>query len=189
MRDNFKISKIKLYYFNFKTEIGEIYYIWCEYKPDFTTDETSDGNNFFINFIGLGENSFKKYLDKAVKNFFKSETFIIKNKNKFIENEIAGFLEGKSKKINLTPCFLTGGDFEKLIWSKTAAIPFGKTISYKELAALAGKPFAFRAAGNALGKNPLLLLVPCHRVIKSNGETGNFGCGVKVKKFLLDLES
>ena len=68
-------------------------------------------------------------------------------------------------------------------------VPYGKTVSYKGMAGQIGKPHAFRAAGTAIGKNPLLILVPCHRVIKSSGEIGNFSSGVKIKKFLLDLEN
>ena len=61
-------------------------------------------------------------------------------------------------------------------------------VSYKELAQKAGYPNAFRAAGTALGNNPLMLVVPCHRVIRSNGEIGYFGGGEEVKLMLLDLE-
>ncbi|GAG73838.1 unnamed protein product, partial [marine sediment metagenome] len=68
------------------------------------------------------------------------------------------------------------------------SIPYGKTVSYRKLASLAGYRKAWRAAGSALKKNPVILIVPCHRVIRSDGNPGEFGGGKKVKKFLLSLE-
>jgi methylated-DNA-[protein]-cysteine S-methyltransferase len=67
-------------------------------------------------------------------------------------------------------------------------IPAGKTISYSELAKWAGSPDAVRAAGTACANNLIALIVPCHRIIKSNGEIGNYGYGVKIKKLLLTHE-
>lgn len=182
------IEKIKMYFGNFKIKIGDIYYIWSEFVPDMVNPKV-DETAVFVNFIGLGEKAFKNYMNKIVKNFYKSEPVIVENRNKNIEYEIGNFLNGKSKKINLEPYFLFGSDFEKSVWSILMTITFGKTVSYKEVSSLAGKPNAYRAAGNAIGKNPLLFLVPCHRVIKSSGEIGNFSSGVEIKKFLLDLES
>ena len=66
-------------------------------------------------------------------------------------------------------------------------IPYGKTISYADLAKQAGKPLAYRAVGTACGKNPLPLIIPCHRVISQQG-LGGFTGGLKIKKFLLNLE-
>ena len=68
-------------------------------------------------------------------------------------------------------------------------IPYGKTRSYKEVAKTIGHPKAFRAVGNANGCNSIPLIIPCHRVIESNGGLGGFGHGLKVKKQLLALES
>jgi len=69
-----------------------------------------------------------------------------------------------------------------------AKIPYGETLSYREVALRAGFPRAFRAAGGALGRNPLPIIVPCHRVIRSDGGLGGFGGGIEIKKFLLELE-
>jgi len=182
------IKNIKLYYHSFKTKIGDIYYIWYESASDTNVPKTVK-EDFFINFIGLGEDSFNNYIDRIVKNFYKSEPVIIENQNKYTEIEIIKYLEGKSKAINLKPYFLFGSSFEKAVWLTLLKIPFGKTMSYTEVSALSGKPKACRAAGTAVGKNPLLLLVPCHRVIKSSGGIGGFSSGVDIKKFLLELES
>lgn len=178
-----------LNYYSFKSIIGDIYYIWSGLVNASGNVNLTDERFVLINYIGLGEMAFNNYLDKIAKRFYRSEPVIIENRNKKIEDEVKKFLEKKSKEIKLTPDFLTGTDFEKKVWSELMKVPYGKTISYKGMAGLAGKPNACRATGTAIGKNPLLILVPCHRVIKSSGEMGNFSSGVKIKKFLLDLES
>ena len=69
-----------------------------------------------------------------------------------------------------------------------AAIPFGETRSYAEMASAAGSPRAFRAAGSALGANPIPVIVPCHRVLRSGGALGGYGGGLPAKRKLLELE-
>lgn len=83
---------------------------------------------------------------------------------------------------------LTGTDFERTVWKEISKIPWGETISYKELAKRVGRPRAYRAVANACGKNPLPIVIPCHRVIASDGTIGGFSCGVEIKKILLKLE-
>lgn len=79
-------------------------------------------------------------------------------------------------------------DFRQKIWQRLMKIPRGKTMTYGELAAAVGKPKAFRAAGSAVGANPLLLVVPCHRIVGKNG-LGGFRSGLAWKKKLLELEA
>jgi O-6-methylguanine DNA methyltransferase len=79
-------------------------------------------------------------------------------------------------------------DFRQKIWRRLMKIPRGKTMTYSELAAAVGKPKAFRAAGSAVGANPLLLVVPCHRIVGKNG-LGGFRSGLAWKKKLLELEA
>lgn len=87
------------------------------------------------------------------------------------------------------PLDLSGGTaFRRAIWRACARIPHGQTRSYAELARMAGRPAAVRAAGNALHNNPVPVVVPCHRVIRSDGALGGFGSGVSLKKKLLRLE-
>ena len=85
---------------------------------------------------------------------------------------------------------LKGTPFQKQIWKALLDIPFGQTRSYKEIAIQIGKPSASRAVANAIGKNPCAPQIPCHRVIKSNGELGGYSAkgGIKRKKKLLKLE-
>lgn len=86
------------------------------------------------------------------------------------------------------PLDMRGTFFEKKVWSALKKIPYGQTRSYKEIAEGIGHPKAFRAVGNANGRNSIPLIIPCHRVIESNGGLGGFGHGLKVKKQLLKLE-
>ena len=85
---------------------------------------------------------------------------------------------------------LKGTNFQIKVWKEIAKIPKGKTKSYKEIAIAIGRPKSSRAVANACGKNPYPLEIPCHRVIKSNGEIGGYSGkgGVKVKKILLSKE-
>ncbi len=84
---------------------------------------------------------------------------------------------------------LKGTTFQRKVWSKLVQIPYGTTISYGELAKRIGNPKASRAVGMANGKNPIPIIVPCHRVIGKNGKLTGFGGGLDIKQTLLDLES
>lgn len=79
--------------------------------------------------------------------------------------------------------------FERSVWNTTCWIPYGETRSYAWVAQRIGKPQASRAVGQALGRNPLPILVPCHRVLTSDGKLGGFGGGLPMKRFLLSLEA
>jgi len=102
--------------------------------------------------------------------------------------QIQEYLDGNRNSFSL-PLGSTGTDFQKRIWQQIARIPFGKTISYTELAKRAGAPKAIRAAGTATGKNPFSIIVPCHRVLGKNNELGGYAGGLKRKRHLLALES
>lgn len=86
---------------------------------------------------------------------------------------------------------LSGGGtaFQEKVWRELRNIPYGETRSYEDIAVAIGNPKAFRAVGQANNKNPLLILNPCHRVIHKNGDITGFGCGIEVKRFLLELEA
>jgi len=83
---------------------------------------------------------------------------------------------------------IQGTDFQKMVWKELVKIPYGETIYYGELAQRIGNPNACRAVGLANGKNPISIIVPCHRVIGKNGSLTGFGGGLEAKKMLLDLE-
>ncbi len=81
-----------------------------------------------------------------------------------------------------------GTEFQTRVWNAAAAIPFGTTVTYGELAEMAGNPRAARAVGTAMKHNPLPILIPCHRVIAANGKLGGFGGGLDMKRWLLRHE-
>ena len=83
---------------------------------------------------------------------------------------------------------LTGTDFQKSVWRALLEIPFGERTSYGQMAAALGRPKASRAVGSAVGANPVSLLVPCHRVLPSSGQIGNYRWGADRKRALLDAE-
>lgn len=84
---------------------------------------------------------------------------------------------------------LRGTEFQRKVWNELLNIPYGETRTYKEMAKEVGSPRGFRAVGGALNKNPIPIIVPCHRVIGSNGELTGFAGGVRLKRRLLELEA
>ncbi len=82
-----------------------------------------------------------------------------------------------------------GTPFQLRVWDELSRIPYGETISYAELARRVGSPTGFRAVGQANGRNPISVIVPCHRVIGASGKLVGYGGGAERKRFLLDLES
>lgn len=101
---------------------------------------------------------------------------------------LIGRLEGRDATYS-APLDVHGTNFQLAVWQKIAAVPFGQTISYADLAAHLGKPRAMRAVGTACGANPVPLAFPCHRILRSNGELGGFGLGLDVKESLLAYEA
>jgi methylated-DNA-[protein]-cysteine S-methyltransferase len=87
------------------------------------------------------------------------------------------------------PLALDGSAFERRVWQELQEIPYGQTISYGELARRIGQPSAARAVGLANGRNPIGVIVPCHRVIGANGSLTGYGGGLERKRLLLELES
>jgi len=107
-----------------------------------------------------------------------------------IDKQLSEYLAGKRKKFDLKIDFkkLPGTPFQKRVWKELIKIPYGTVISYKELARRVGKPKAYRAVGNANGKNPIPVIIPCHRVIAADGSLGGYSSGLHIKKKLLKLE-
>lgn len=106
-------------------------------------------------------------------------------------DQVIAFLEGDLTEFDVGLDWRLIGGFHRKVLQATATIPFGETASYGEVAAMAGRPGAARAAGTALSLNPIALIVPCHRVIKADGTTGGYGggaAGTALKQRLLDLE-
>jgi methylated-DNA-[protein]-cysteine S-methyltransferase len=103
--------------------------------------------------------------------------------------ELEEYFEGRRDQFEVPVDWkLTPPGFRNRALHAVARIPYGKTRTYAEIAKAAGNPRAFRAAGTACGHNPIPLIVPCHRVVKSGGGIGNYGGGPEMKRALLDLE-
>jgi methylated-DNA-[protein]-cysteine S-methyltransferase len=102
-------------------------------------------------------------------------------------NEVQEYLAGKRKSFDI-PLNPAGSEFQLQVWNALQEIPYGQTRTYEEVATAIGKPSAMRAVGGANNKNPLPLFIPCHRVIGVNGSLVGYAAGLKIKKFLLDLE-
>ncbi len=103
------------------------------------------------------------------------------------KRQLGEYFEGKRREFDLR-LGAGGTEFQQRVWGELRRIPFGETISYGELAARIGKPTASRAVGAANGRNPLPVVVPCHRVIGSSGRLVGYGGGLTTKQALLDLE-
>jgi methylated-DNA-[protein]-cysteine S-methyltransferase len=101
--------------------------------------------------------------------------------------QLKEYLAGKRRSFDL-PLQPEGTSFQVNVWKALCDIPYGATITYGELAERVGSPQGYRAVGNANGKNPLVIIQPCHRVIAGGGKLGGFSAGIRRKKFLLSLE-
>jgi methylated-DNA-[protein]-cysteine S-methyltransferase len=101
--------------------------------------------------------------------------------------ELDEYFAGKRKKFSI-PIDPSGTDFQQKVWRALRQIPYGETRSYGEQARMIGLPKASRAVGSANGKNPISIIVPCHRVIGTNGTLTGFGGGLKTKQALLAIE-
>lgn len=107
---------------------------------------------------------------------------------KSITLELESYFQGKLKEFK-TPLNLLGSTFQRLVWEELMNIPYGTTQSYMAQAISIGKNKAYRPVANANGANQLAIIIPCHRIINSNGDLGGYGSGVTRKKWLLEHEA
>ena len=112
------------------------------------------------------------------------ETALIKEANR----QLSEYLKGERRMFDL-PLNPRGTDFQKRVWRALCDIPYGETRSYKQIAEAIGNPKAVRAVGMANNRNPITIVVPCHRVIGADGKLVGYGGGLEMKEFLLRLES
>ena len=138
--------------------------------------------------ITLGRNA-KEYLFQYVKSTFpgcditSSKTALHK-----CETQLSEYFAGERSDFDI-PLLLEGTDFQQSVWQELLKIPYGQTLSYGDLAVKLGKQGGMRAVGSANGKNPIPIIVPCHRVIAADGSLGGYSGGLDIKHKLLDLES
>lgn len=105
-----------------------------------------------------------------------------------LKKELKEYFESGREEFTQKIEFTKGTEFEKKIWLALEEIPYGETRTYKWLAEKVGKPAASRAVGQALSRNPLPIILPCHRVIESDGSIGGYSSGIDIKRRLLELE-
>ncbi|NBY44501.1 MAG: methylated-DNA--[protein]-cysteine S-methyltransferase [Acidimicrobiia bacterium] len=104
------------------------------------------------------------------------------------ERQLREYFAGKRKKFSIK-LDISGTEFQESVWYALNKIGYGKTVSYAQQAKLVRKPRAFRAVGSANGKNPVAIILPCHRVVASDGTLGGYGGGLAIKRKLLALET
>ncbi len=144
--------------------------------------------NTKIGIIGIADNG------RAITDVFFGRDFQMKDAEeketdliRKAAGEIMDYLEGKRKTFDL-PLEAEGTEFQKAVWNALLTIPYGETRSYKQIAEQVGNPKASRAVGMANNQNPISIIVPCHRVIGSNGKLVGYGGGLDIKENLIRLE-
>lgn len=137
-----------------------------------------------VDFWSKSENLFVKSFQSDTKNL------PIKSSEPFsnIIKQLKEYFSGKRKKFNVSLDLSCGTPFQQKVWKTLLEIPYGETESYKWVAKQIKKPKATRAVGNANGKNPIPIIIPCHRVVAADGGLGGYSSGVENKKKLLKLE-
>ncbi|MBM4403225.1 MAG: methylated-DNA--[protein]-cysteine S-methyltransferase [Candidatus Cloacimonetes bacterium] len=104
-----------------------------------------------------------------------------------VYRQLDEYQSGQRQEFTL-PYILNGTPFQNQVWGALLSIPFGETVSYSDLAERSGRPRSVRAVANAIGSNPLPVIIPCHRVIGKDGSLTGFGGGLALKRYLLELE-
>lgn len=105
-----------------------------------------------------------------------------------LKKELKEYFESGKEDFTQKIEFRIGTDFEKTVWQSLRGIPYGETRTYKWLAEKVGNPRASRAVGRALSRNPIPVIIPCHRIIESDGSLGGYAGGIDIKRRLLDIE-
>ncbi len=128
-------------------------------------------------------------VDKRIKKYLNAD--FVEYEDEIIsktKSQIDEYLGGKRQKFDI-PILLLGTDFQKQVWNELLNIEYGKTASYLDIAKRIDNPKAVRAVASANGANSIALIVPCHRVVETNGKLGGYGGGLAAKKYLLKLEA
>ncbi len=126
---------------------------------------------------------FKKMHDTEIHDFGVKNSLTDK-----VYTQLCEYLEGKRKSFDV-PYTLNGTEFQKKVWNALCDIPYGETRSYKDIATAVGNPKASRAVGMANNKNPITVIVPCHRVIGASGKLVGYAGGLEMKQYVLSMES
>jgi methylated-DNA-[protein]-cysteine S-methyltransferase len=137
--------------------------------------------------LSLGQEAKEKLFEQLVSMNPEAEIKESQSAFKIIIKQLNEYFTGQRTEFEI-PLLFEGTDFQKSVWSELIRIPYGKTISYGDLANRIDKPGGMRAVGAANGQNPIPIIVPCHRVIAADGSLGGYTGGLEIKHKLLDLE-
>lgn len=146
---------------------------WCYYETPVGTVKIAEDD------IGITS---LKFVEKEEKSAGSSSLFLSQACRQLDE-----YFTGRRKRFTL-PLSLNGTDFQQNVWSRLTEIPYGQTKSYLQVAAMTGDPKAARAVGSANNRNPILIIIPCHRVVGKDGRLVGYAGGIQRKQFLLDME-
>ncbi|WP_066186367.1 MULTISPECIES: methylated-DNA--[protein]-cysteine S-methyltransferase [Gracilibacillus] len=146
-----------------------------------TTDEG-------VCFVGIPNHGIGEVQDWVEKK--KPDSSLIEDQNKIrpYSDQLVEFIHGKRQSFNL-PLDITGTPFQRAVWKELSRIPYGQVLTYTDIAEQIGNPQAVRAVGAAIGANPLMFFIPCHRVLSKKGDLTGFRGGLALKESLLALES
>lgn len=133
--------------------------------------------NGTLTYVGFDEQ------DQRIRGYQYGNTPFLKE----VAHQLEEYFAGQRKRFQL-PLAPQGTDFQQKVWRELQAIPYGETRSYKEVARRIGNPKACRAVGLANNRNPISIIIPCHRVIGHRGQLVGYGGGLEIKRFLLELE-
>ncbi|MDR1730101.1 MAG: methylated-DNA--[protein]-cysteine S-methyltransferase [Prevotellaceae bacterium] len=149
-----------MFYYTHKTSIGRL--------QVFAESEYITGISFF---------------ERKTQNAIEKETFLIRQ----MYSELEEYFNGKRKSFEV-PLKPSGTSFQQSVWKALQEIPYGETRSYKQIAEMIGKPAACRAVGMANNRNPIPIVIPCHRVVGTNGDLTGYAGGLDIKRKLLEIE-
>lgn len=172
IQDSDQILNGNIYCTSFDSRIGRIY-----------VASTEKG----VCKISLPNETRKDFFEWLKKHFNLEMVTDNRSKNRDVIDQLSRYFNGRLVKFTF-PVDLLGTPFQNRVWRELTKIPYGTTISYKHLAKRVHAPKAFQAVGRANGMNPLPIIIPCHRVIGSDGSLVGYAYGVKTKEFLLRLE-
>lgn len=160
----------------------EVYYASCA-SPIGTIWVASDKAGVCLVSFGGKEEEFQKEMARAGLGQARRDQGF----NRGVLQEIEAYFAGKLTRFS-SPLHVQGPSFDMQVWQALQRIPLGETRSYEDIAQAIGNPRACRAVGGANGRNPIPLLIPCHRVIRKDGGLGGFSSGTEIKHWLLQFE-
>lgn len=162
----------KVYCTSFESKIGRIY-----------VASTENG----VCKISVPKESRKDFFDWLKRHFDIDSIIDNRSKNREVIDQLTRYFNGKLAKFTC-PIDLIGTPFQTRVWKEISRIQYGTTSTYKHISRKVSVPRAFQAVGRATGRNPLPIIIPCHRILGSNGALVGYSCGVKTKELLLRLE-